>query len=512
MPIYSMGHSLLQGICLRFSILCFVSFALLSQESIAQANQSGKRTAQIQSLLELTPEEQSLLAERYAPELVYHAEERYFPCNPLFPLELKAAGREFQPIDRDAAVSLLGTTESRRASYLSLTMEEKADLATVYYFVYASKRQSRDIVVIEYWLYYAQNVYRARAFILPLWFNTSHPNDLEHLKVILSVSSNDSFNRKDSYSDLQFTIEEVYASAHEGMVPANRYRHFDKNEADTIQFLVERGSHAGAADIDRDGRFTPGRDGDSGYKMIWGIRDKGVPWIRYSSSYMVPRSEQNSITLFHEGSESPQRSDSDRVLQGKRFTYRLMAVEKLYSDFADLELTPKQRKEAFESQVNWLLRAIGRSNGSSDQLLLPREPEGKENFLNTKTFASTERGFMVGMTNLIEEPGVFVGGRYAFLNGKKYLPDLMLEADGILTTRGKGYLSTQFLLSYPIDATTKLMGGYGFVTDSVRFDRRQWDWIGAIEARLGFIRIYGATRTWGHIARSAVDFRVSYFF
>ena len=119
---------------------------------------------------------------------------------------------------------------------------------------------------------------------------------------------------------------------------------------------------------------------------------------------------------------------------------------------------------------------------------------------------------MVGMTNLAEGPGVFVGGRYAFLNGIKYLPDLILEADGVLTGRGEKFISTKVLLSYPIDATTKLMGGYGFVTDSLRFNHRQWDWIAAIEGRLGHIRIYGAMRTWGSVTKSAVDFRVCYFF
>jgi hypothetical protein len=511
-PFYVLGQNLVPGICLRLSILCLISFVLPSQESIAQANPSGEVTAQNQSLLELTQEERSLLAERYAPELVYHAAEVYFPCNPLFALELKAASPGLQSMDHDSAISRLGTAESRKATYLNLTIEEKANLATVYYRVYASRRRSEDIVVIEYWLYYVQNVYRARASILPLWFDVSHPNDLEHLHVVLRVSANGSPNGENSHSSWQFTIEEVYASAHEGMVPANRYRHFDQSEADSIKFLMERGSHASAADIDRDGRFTPGRDGDSGYKMLWGIRDRGIPWIRYSRSYMFPRLEQNSITFFHEGSESPQGNDSGGVLQGQRFAYRLVPVEKLARDFAGMELTAKQQKEAFESQVCWIMRAIGRSNGNSGKLLLPREPEVKENSLNIENFASTERGFMVGGTNLIAEPGVFVGGRYAFLNGKKYLPDLMLEADGILTTKGKGYLSTQFLLTYPIDATTKLMGGYGFVTDSLRFDRRQWDWIAAIEARLGYIRIYGAMRTWGFVTRSAVDFRISYFF
>ncbi len=509
---YSLMHVRRQlvapGIYLRFSILSAMSFLLLSQESIAREPQSGGRTSDSQSVLQLTPEQQVLLAERYAPELVYHDLEEYFPCNPLFPLEMKSAKSEGQSTDRDSAISHLGTAEFRRATYRSLSMEEKAKLATVYYRVYSAKRQSEDLIVIEYWLYYVRSDYRARASILPLWFDASHPNDLEHLHVILGITSHE----KTSKSDLQFTLEEVYASAHEGVVPANRYCHFEEHESDSIQFIVELGSHAAAADIDGNGLFTPGRDGDSGYKMLWGVRDKGIPWVRYSPSYMVPRSEQNSIIFSHAKYESPRENVSEPVFRGHQFGYRLVPVEKLIDDFDKLELTAKQRKEAFETQVNWLMRAIGRSNGSSDKLLLPREPEEKSDSLNIQSFASTERGFMAGVTNLIEEPGAFLGARYSFLHGIKYLPDLMFEADGIVTTRGDGFLSMQALLSYPIDATTRLMGGYGFVTDSLRFDRRQWDWIGAIEARLGYIRIYGAMRTWGSVTRSAVDFRVSYFF
>jgi len=510
-PIYVRQQRLPLLIYFRLCFLCFIVFALLSQESIAKTHQSSERTSQSQSLLDLTQEERSALAERFAPVLIYHDEEEYFPCNPLFPLELKTANPGFQSMEHDSQVSHLGTTESRRMAYLALTMEERADLATVYYRIYPARRQSADILVVEYWLYYVQNDYRARASILPLWFNVSHPNDLEHLHVILSVPPDDSSDERRSKDGLQFTIEEVYASAHEGVIPANRYRHFEKHEADSIQFLMERGSHAAAADIDRDGQFTPGIDGDSGYKMLWGVRDKGIPWVRYSRSYMTPRTEQNSITFSHAKSESLPENDPD-VLQDRHFSYRLIPVEKLFEDFAELDLTTKQRKEAFETHVNPFMRVIGRSNGSSGKLLLPREPETKSDSVGIQNFASTERGFMVGVTNLIEEPGIFVGGRYAFLNGIKYLPDLMFEADGILTTRGKGFLSTQALLTYPIDATIKLMGGYGFVTDSLRFDRRQWDWIAAGEARLGHIRIYGAMRTWGSVSESAADFRISYIF
>ena len=41
-----------------------------------------------------------------------------------------------QTAGRESAIKRLGTAESRSAAYRSLTINEKADLATVYYRVY----------------------------------------------------------------------------------------------------------------------------------------------------------------------------------------------------------------------------------------------------------------------------------------------------------------------------------------------------------------------------------------
>lgn len=78
------------------------------------------------------------------------------------------------------------------------------------------------------------------------------------------------------------------------------------------------------------------------------------------------------------------------------------------------------------------------------------------------------------------DPSFFVGGRYTFLHGVKFLPDVMPDAEGVATTRGKGLVSASFLLTYPIDAIPKVFGGVGLVTD---FDRLQRDWIGELEWR-----------------------------
>ena len=84
-PIYVRQPRLPLLICFRLCLL-FIVFALLSQESIAKTHQSSERTSQSPSLLDLTQEERSALAERFAPVLIYHDAEEYFPCNPLFPL------------------------------------------------------------------------------------------------------------------------------------------------------------------------------------------------------------------------------------------------------------------------------------------------------------------------------------------------------------------------------------------------------------------------------------------
>ncbi len=113
------------------------------------------------------------------------------------------------------------------------------------------------------------------------------------------------------------------------------------------------------------------------------------------------------------------------------------------------------------------------------------------------------------MTTVISDPGVFFGGRYSFLHGKKFIPDLMLQADPVLTISGKGYFSTAALASYPISVMTKVFGGIGFVTD---FGERQWDWIAGLEMKLGGFRVSVTGRTLGPVTRSALDVRLYYFF
>jgi len=453
----------------------------------------------------LTPEKQNQLAERFAPVLFFHPSEKYFPCSPLFPLE-------YRSLDQDSRISLLGTPESRREIYLSFNLEEKARLATIYYRAYPLREDPYEEVVLEFWLYFVQNEYRARGGLFPFWFNGDHPNDLEHVHVVLRREAGNGQDPDDLWDGAHFSMVAVHTSAHEGSIPANKYQYDEINSAKRAHLLVERGSHAGAPDIDKDGWFTPGEDGDSGQKLIWGIRDRGLTWTPYSRSYADRRSEQGSIVFSSTQVDSSLDDDVGDDSPPRQFAYRLVPVEELTNEFAKLALTHEQRKEIFESEVHWFRKALGRSNGQSGKLLVPPSREGGGEFAGLSDFSSTERGFLLGGTNLIEESGAFLGARYSFLHGIKYLPDLVFEADGIVTYKGKGYLATEFLLSYPIDATLRFLGGASFVTEATSFRQHQWDWLAALEMRLGHIRIYAATRSWGPVTRSTLDFRLSYFF
>jgi len=427
----------------------------------------------------MSSDEQFRLANQFAPVLVFHPDEEYFPCSPLFALD---------PTASDSVAGQLGTPESRTARYQALTMEEKAKLATVYYRVYRLTRTSYEAIVLEYWFYYVQDTYRVRGNLLPFWFDGSHPNDMEHVRIVLRSAD--------------YSVAEVYSSAHEGHTPSNRFRFSGEMAPERTHILVEHGSHANAADINEDGLFTPHIDGDSGYKIIWGIRDKGISWIWYNSRNMTSRA--TGAVLF-----SP--ADSNDVTVGG-YTYQLESAQRISLDMKSLQITESERKTAFQTHVSWFTRIMGRSNGNADLLTSPPEPNLRRRSIEGGKYSNTESGILVGITNLMPKAGLLVGARYSFQNKYKFLPDLMFEADGIVNVLGKGFIATDAMLTYPIDAATKLMFGTGVITDSITYKQYQRDWIAAGEVRLGRLRLYGASRSWGPITKSAVDFRAYFLF
>jgi hypothetical protein len=298
----------------------------------------------------------------------------------------------------------------------------------------------------------------------------------------------------------------VYASAHEGKIPANRYRYQDGGHSEPTRFLVELGSHALAPDIDGDGVFTPGIDGDSGARILWGIRDSGFTWPRYHPDYMDSRSSADAPKFMHAEAVDSVIAEGSEELETAGYSYRLLPVGVLEEQFERLALTDAQRKRAFEKQVYWFKRVFGGDNGRSHKLLTPARPEIRRNAVGVKGVPSIERIRLAGSVLNLNDPGLFVGGRYTFVQGARYLPDVVFQVDGVLAKRK--YLSSQLLLSYPIDAITSVMVGRALLTNSPKFAERQWDWVGAIEIRLGEMRFAAVTRSVGPISGVSKEFRL----
>jgi hypothetical protein len=457
------------------------------------ADPAGGSSLAISADAPLTTAVRRAIAERFAPTLVFHGSERYFPTSPLFPVEQHIHVGD-DPAGEPSLTTQLGTADERRLYYESLTQQEKEALARVFYRVYDSRVDDEPVVVIEYWLYYVQNTYRVRGNLFPVWVSGNHPNDLEHVHVVVRRGS-----------DGNYALHEVYGSAHTGTMPANRHR-FGADEALPLprpRFIVELGSHANAPDINADGLFTPGEDGASGYKMVWGIRDRGITWARYSSKYMEQRTEANSIVFDY--------ADDTDAASAAHFRYALVPVDDLSTEFRRLDLDRVERRALFEKDGHWFRRMFGGDNGSSEKLLAPPVRLPTDGGIGFPRFASTERGYLVGTQLNLEQQGVFAGARYAYLTGPAFVPDLVLEADGIVT-RHQQYVSAQMLAAYPIDGSTKVMAGKAIVTDARRPARRQWDWIAAIEFPVGHMRVYVASRSWGPITRFSKEVRLSYFF
>lgn len=474
-----LGRGLSVPVCLLFGLL-------VGGVPTARASDDADRpvadgTIQLDS--ELTAEAQRELAERFSPVLVFHPSEQYFPTNPLFPLDSPGARDVSAPI-----TTRLGTVAERRKVYDALTVPQKAGLSTVYYRAYHARTDGEPVVVVEYWFYYVFNNYRVRGNVLPFWIDGDHPNDLEHIHVVLRQAA-----------DGAYVLREVYTSAHDGTMPANRYQ-YDNLAGDRTRFLIERGSHAIAPDVDGDGVFTPGVDGSSGYKMLWGIRDRGITWTRYQPGYMDARTVGNSIVFSYAGA----------MPEDGGYRYRLVPVERLQISFDDLLLSKSDRQAIFENDRHWFRRMFGGNNGRSGELLVPPARSDDRNSIGIDRFVSTERGFMAGIQVNLEQQGGFVGARYAYLLGGRWVPDVILQADAIFV--GQTYLSSQAMLAYPFDGATTIMFGGGLVTDSLRFERRQWDWVGAVEFPLGRMRLYVSARSWGPLTKYTQEVRLAYFF
>ncbi|MEW6365747.1 MAG: hypothetical protein AB1714_14045 [Acidobacteriota bacterium] len=445
----------------------------------------------------ISMQEQRRLAEHFAPRLIFHPDEQYFPCSPLFPLEGAEPAVEPASVCREAQLARLRNAESRAEAYRALPLLERLDRARLYFRAYPIDLDGRQRIVVEYWLYYVYNAYRARWGLLPFGSDLSHPNDLEHIFLILRPAPD---------RDFGYSIETVIANAHGDSVPNNVLRLADRPTSPPhMRFLVELGSHASAADVDGDGVFTPGVDSSREAKYDWGIRDRASPWLRYSPSSMDPRRSGSAIML------DPELPSEDGSMFMTPSRYRLDHADAIDAQFAALGLTADEREALFQTHVAWIKQLFGRSDGGSSALLRPSEhPDYGNPRRMMHDVGRSERGITVGATMIADSHPLMIGGRYAFVTKPAFTPNVLLDGYAMWIIPDGQLYDFELLGYYNVDATSKIIFGGGLISDSLTFQNTQLDWMAGLELGFGRLRFRTAYRTAGSVNDDSLDFRMFY--
>jgi membrane-associated phospholipid phosphatase len=271
----------------------------------------------------LSADDQLAIARAFAPVLVFHPDEKYFPLNS----QVSVAADEQTDVG------------DRVARYLAMTRGQRLALAAVGYRVFPRVTHGVREVVIEYWCHYLYNEYSVRVGFLPYRIRDNHPEDLERLYIVLVADPVTGAYR----------VRSVVANAHDGSVPPNEYDVDEGREiAPPPTILVERGSHAMAPDIDSDGRFTPSIDSTSSGKGLWGIRDGGSAWGWYRSSYMEMRDDR-AVRLC---------ADPLAASEVPCTPYALYPVTDLQRWFDGLQLSKSERLDLV-GRTSWVGRVLG---------------------------------------------------------------------------------------------------------------------------------------------------------
>jgi membrane-associated phospholipid phosphatase len=391
----------------------------------------------------LTTDEELSIARAFAPVLVFHPEEKYFPLS-----------------SRDGLAST-GTFEElgeRLTKYSAMSRDERLALAAVGYRVFERTDHGTAAVVVEYWCHYVYNAYSLRVGLLPYRVRDNHPEDLERLYIELTQTRADGADvHNEAWARRAFRIRRVVANAHDGGVPPNQY------DADAgapitlpLTILVERGSHAMAPDINRDGWFTPSIDSTGPGKLVWGIRDGGQAWGWYRTAYMDAR-DDTAVRLCAEVTLSSGPPCEP---------YSLYAVDDLQRWFDGLQLSNQERISVV-GRTSWLTRMF--SDVRVENLLVPQDPpDGSvlDHMLRRRTRA--EEGFETGFTTTDGTPSVVAGKRFFWNVPSARMPDVVADVSTILPSGKRTQLQATLTASYALDATTNVILGGGWFSDGRR--------------------------------------------
>ena len=459
------------------------------RDTVPVAGTDRQGSARVQRL---TDEQARAIALRFAPRFRFHADEAYLPAHPLFVLE--SAGQE--AAQGPGAAQALGSPADRIGQYLALTLAEKAAKARIFYDVYRDERRGPGRIVAEYWLYFVESRYRTRRGFFPFSLDTSHPNDFEHVFLILAPRAGSVLDSADASTGL--AIERIVANVHDGRVPNNVTPiGAGARLAERPLILVELGSHSLAPDVDGDGYIRTNLDVEP-RRIPWGLRDTGRIWAWQSPDDALRREEGASTTLIPAGAPGAQ---SDR-------TYALAPIASVDAAFRSMALTSGQEESAFRGQVNPFKRFFGKNDGGASALRRPSasDDHGDAGRLMHDS-AERQRGLSVGFTNTFDSYTVMLGGRLPLATPRRPWPALTADVGVVFPSDGP-VLDAELLAFYEIDTQVDLIGGAAWLADGS--GEYQTDWLFGLQLQLGRIRFRGAYRGRGTLNNDQADFRIQY--
>jgi hypothetical protein len=434
----------------------------------------------------LSTAQRTAIAAAFAPTLLFHPLEEYFPTNSM-PLSAYDDLFTAQPEGWPARV----------ARYRALSRVEKLRRSAVAYRVFSRVRRGRLEVIVEYWCYYVYNTFTVRGGWLPYRVRDNHPHDLERVYLVLTptvtppIAADEDRSDDEAWARRTFQIQSVIANAHDGSIPPNQ---FDAREeevlAPPLTLLVERGSHAMAPDINRDGRFTPGVDSTATTKMQWGIRDKGSTWGWYRASF-TDRRDESAVRLC-----GPAIEDGDREPSCTRYT--LYPGDDLQRWFSAFQLSPDDRREIL-GRTSLLVRTFG--DVRIEKLMVPMDPpDGRMLTAMLRRRTTTEAGYVAGFTTVALSPAVVLGRRYLWRTQSGYSPDYIAEALAIFPKGGGRSFEATMWSSYSVDAITNVLFGGGWFSEGAAADVAA-----GVDLRVGRWRV---RPTW-RIRETALNARVT---
>lgn len=415
----------------------------------------------------LSSSQQLSLARVFAPTLVFHVDEEYFPTSSM---------------PSSAAGTAVEGWSSRLDQYRALSPLEKLSRAALAYRVFSRVQHGEVEVVVEYWCYYAYNAFTLRGGWLPYRMPDNHPHDLERLYLVLrpAVSAWRDGGMDENWARESFQIRRVVANAHDGSIPPNQYAAPNGESVPSpVTVLVERGSHAMAPDLNNDGRFTPGTDSTVVSKLQWGIRDRGSTWRWYRDSFMDGRGE-SAVRLC--GPASVPEADHAHCPH-----YSLYPADGLQRWFQDLQLSSSDRHEVI-GQTPWLVRTFG--DVRVEELMVPADlANGRVLDEMLRRRSQTETGFVAGFTTVDHAPTLVVGRRSFWEVPWRHAPDVLAEVVALFPSGRRTLVEATLWGSYRLDAITNVVIGYGWFSESGSASGSA-----GVEVRVGRFRIRPAWR------------------